>query len=166
MTEKFENYYQLVDVFNNDMSKFKCFDESSPGEEILFKSLTPIAIEILMRYLKPIINDICTELGSKEKVQKEIEEIKHLISNKSDNKIKEYKWKGVTIIDLLKGDYSFLKKKFILEHELVPSIDYYINDYKYPSIECSYPFSLKELYKVLIERGINILIDNYYSDNK
>ena len=107
-----------------------------------------------MRYLESIINDICIKFGSKEKASNEIEKIKNLAEFKGNNITTDYKYKDITLIDLLRGDYNFLKNKFILKYQMVPDINYYINNYTYPDAPITYPFSLKLMYHKILLRAI------------
>ena len=73
----------------------------------------------------------------------------------------EYNCKNISLIDLLTWDYTFLKEKFIIKEKNVLNNSHYVNNFNYEG-EIIYPFSLKESYHKLVERGINITISNYY----
>ena len=165
MEDTLKHYYTMIDIFNKNYRDHLNYDDDSEDEEF-FKLFNPICCSILMRYLEPIIEDICIKFDSREKVEKEIEKIKYLTESKGDNISTDYKFKDITLIDLLKGDYDFLKKKFILKYHLVPDINYYINNYTYPDTSVTYPFSLKLLYHKILLRAINNILDNYYMDKK
>ena len=168
MEDSLKNYYTIIDIYKknyNDLN-YDDDDENIDVDETFFKELNPICCPILMRYLEPIIKNICIQFDSKEKVVKEIEKIKNLAESKEGGISTDNKSKDITLIDLLKGDYNFLKNKFILEYVRVPNINYYVNNYTYPDAPITYPFSLKALYHAIVQRAINNIIDDYYMDNK
>ena len=72
---------------------------------------------------------------------------------------------NINLIELIKGDYFYLKENFIINTEFVLGNESYINNFSYPGTFDKYPFTLKELYKALVERGIYIIIDNYFLDH-
>jgi hypothetical protein len=128
--------------------------------------MSPINICLLLRCLEPIINVICIKFGSEKEALKEVNDIiKIFRANPEDEYIKDYKYEDVSLIDCLKGDYNFLKKKFVIENRFVPDINHYINNYIFPKTTLQYPFSIKDLYDILVERGIYILIHNYFESN-
>ena len=134
--------------------------DSEPIEIQFFKEycFCPISTSILMKYVEFIINNMCEKLNEKENVLKEIENLKNnheLISS-------EYKWKDIDIFDLIKGDYQYLIDKFIIKIDLVPNVESFVNNYSFPYETYVYPFSLKELYDKLLNRSINITVNNYF----
>ena len=167
MNDKLKNYYSLIDVYEIDNKDAIFFDDDDPIEEIFFKQMLPINTCLIVRYLEPIINDICKRVGSEEKAKKEINNLINLFKANSDEKsLKEYKNEDITLLDCLKGDYNFLKKKFIIEDRYVPDINYFLNNYTYPETTLTYPFSIKELYNMIVERGLKILVHNFFVSNK
>ena len=169
MENKFKKYYCIIDCYYRDKSKINFYDDDSETKnEYFFKNFQPINVCMIIQYLEFIIKDMYNKFNSTERIIKEIEDLKALI--KTDKTINEeflkYEWRGANLIDLLKGDYKYLKKVFIIEDKYVPDISYYINNYRYPSTDISYDFSLKELYFIFIDRGIDIILDNDYSKKK
>ena len=71
---------------------------------------------------------MCKKLIKKNNVINEIDNLK----NSANSASCEYNWKDVSLSELLKGDYNYLIEKFILRKDLVPDINYFINNYKYP----------------------------------
>ena len=164
MEDKLKTYFSLVDGYSLDKPKnFSYIDESEPEEISLFKQFCPIKIAVLMRDIKYIIEEMCKKFQVKEKV---LEEIKNLKNNIDNTNLSSYKWRDIDIKDLLKGDYKYLVDKVILDDDLVPDVNCYINKYDYLFETYIFPFSLKELYFLLLERGINIIINNYFYDLK
>ena len=158
MNDKLSTYYSLVNGFALDKPKDFCYIDESEKEEInIFKEFCPISISILMRDIKYIVNDMCEKLISKEEVIKTIDNIK-----KSKEATSAYKWKDVDLKELLNGDYQYLIDKFIFKIALIPNINFFVNNYKYPLDPVFYDFSLKELYHKLLDRGIQITINNYF----
>ena len=170
MNEKLKVYYSMVDMYDvNNMNNIKYlpFNESDTEEEDFFKHFFPISLDILMRYLKYIIYDICKKYIDKDKVLKEIEKLKKTISIDSKiNDTLDYTWNDVSLKELLKGDYNYLKAKFVLKFKDVPDYNSFINNFCYPMTELVYPFSIKELYRMVIERAINVAVNNYYYEKK
>ena len=163
MEDRLKTYYSLVDGYSlNKPENFDYIDESEPEEINLFKHFCPIKISVLMRDIEFVIEEMCKKLKIKEKV---LEEIKNL-KNDVDNNLSTYKWRDIDIKDLLKGDYKYLVDKVILKYDLVPNVNCYINKYDNLIKGYTYPFSLKELYFLLLERGINIMVNNYFEDPK
>ena len=159
MEDKFNTYYNLLNVYNLNRKKgISSKEELDPIEISFFKDFCPIKISVLMRDVEFVINNLCKKLLEKEKVLKEIESLK----NNHDLNSSEYKWKDIDIIDLLKGDYQYLIDKFIIRIDLVPNIESFVNYYCFPKQTYVYPFSLKELYYKLLYRSINITINNYF----
>ena len=165
MEDILKHYYTMIDIYNKNFRDNLNYDDDSEDEKF-FKLFNPICCCILMRYLEPIIKDICIRFETKEKAEKEIEKIKNLVESKGDNLSTDYKYKDITLIDLLKGEYNFLKNKFILKYQTVPDVNYYINNYTYPDAPITYPFSLKYMYHKILLRAINHIIDNYYNYKK
>lgn len=165
MEEKFKNYFPLIDYYNFEQ-KIEIYSESDTEEEEIFKYYFPMNIIILMRYLQNIIDIICEKLIEKEKVQQEIEKLKTMAKLSDGNKISSYKWKDIDLFDLLKGDFYYLKEKFILKKDDVPDYKAYINNFSFPNSDYVFPFSLKEIYHALLERAIDVTISNHYSKFK
>ena len=111
-----------------------------------------------MRDIKYVVEEICKKLQKKEKILEEIKKLK----NNLENNLSTYKWRDIDIKDLLKGDYKYLVEKLILKYDLVPDVNCYINKCDYLIENYVFPFSLKELYFLLLERGINIFINNFF----
>ena len=166
MDDKLKIYFPLVDIYKMNTNSFSYVDESDPVEVKFFKEFTPFFMDMLMKYLENIIYLICKNLKEKQKVIKEIEYIKTLVNTSQSNTFNftKYMWKNINLIELIKGDYFYLKKNFIINTEFVPDNESYINDFSYPGTIDKYPFTLKDLYRALVERGIYVTIDNYYSD--
>ena len=163
MDIKLKNYYSLIDLYKTDNDDIEYYNDNDPDEEIFFKNMLPINICMIERYLEPIINYICKKFGSEEKALKETDDIiKRFKSNSGDINLNEYKIGDISLIDFLRGDYNFLKKYFIIEDRYVPNINNYINNFTYPETDLTYPFSLKELFNMLVERGIKVFIHNYF----
>lgn len=161
------NNYSLIDIYLIDFKKICYFDENDPIEEIYFKMNLPINTCLIVRYLEPIIDDICKQFGSEEKSKKEVSDIINSFKENSyDKSLKDYKEGDISLLDCLRGDYNFLKKKFIIEDRYVPDISYFVNNYTYPDIKLEYPFSLKEIYDMIVQRGVKVLIHNYFVSNK
>ena len=100
---------------------------------------------------------MCENFSEKEKVK---EQIKVLYNEK--NCSKDFTWKNLILKEMINGNYTYLKEKFIIKHLKVPDNNHFINNYSFPEDNFIYPFSLKELYTKLLERGINVTISNYY----
>ena len=112
---------------------------------------------VLVNYLRTIIFDMCDKFKSKEKVREEINTLYNEV-----NDTKDFKWQNISLKKIIKGEYSYLREIFILKEFQVPDNEHFINNYCYPTTDIVYPFSLKELYAKLLDRGINITINNYY----
>ena len=158
MNDKFKDYYSIIDVF--DLSKrddihFHGENELDDSDFFLFYS--PFNMEVFMRYLQYIIYDMCDNMSSKENVQNELGS---LLDGKNTGK--DYKWKDISLLELIKGNYNYLIEKFVLKDYYVPNKDYFMNKFCYPDMETVYPFSLREFYFILLERGIDITINNYF----
>ena len=98
----------------------------------------------------------------KNKVEEEIEKVKYNINN-NINSCTIWKWKDITLVDLIKGELDFLKKNFIITNEMPIDKNSFINNNFIHPLNCeAYPFSLKELYYMLLYRGIFVSINNYY----
>ena len=100
---------------------------------------------------------MCDKFITKEKVRKEINTLYD-----ASNKSKDYKYKNISLKKIIKGEYSYLREIFKLKEFQVPDNKHFINNYCYPTTDIIDPFSLKELYSKLLDRGINITINNYY----
>ena len=162
MNDKFKDYYSIIDVFDlskRDNISFHDVDELDESDFFLFYS--PFNMEIFMRYLQYIIYDMCDNMPSKENVQNELES---LLDGKNTGK--DYKWKDISLLELIKGNYNYLIEKFVLKDYYVPDRSYFINNFCYPDMETVYPFSLKEFYFKLLERGIDITINNYFFEKR
>ena len=162
MVDKFEMYYCIIDTY--DLSKKDDINLDFPdySDVDLFFSFCPFNMTVLMRYLENTINKMCDELVIKEKVEKEIENFKKYKNDSSIKILKDYNWKNISLLELLKGNFSYLYEKFVVKHYEVPDNNSFIKNYCYPGSTMVYPFSLKELYDKLILRGITITINNYY----
>lgn len=162
MNDKFKDYYSIIDVFDlskRDNISFHDVDELDESDFFLFYS--PFNMAVFMRYLQYIIYNICDTMSTKENIEKEIES---LLDGKNSNK--DYKWKDISLLELIKGNYNYLIEKFVIRDDYVPDRSYFINNYCYPDMETVYPFSLKEFYFKLLERGIDITINNYFFEKR
>ena len=170
MNEKLKTYYSMVDMYDiNKMNKVEYlpYNESDTEEEEFFKDFFPINLDLLIRYLEHTIYDICKKFLDKEKVLNEIEKLKKEITNDLEiNDTSDYTWNDVSLKELLKGDYNYLKAKFLFKFKAVPDYNSFINYFCYPETELVYQFSIKELYSMVIERAINVVVNNYYSEKK
>ena len=162
MKDKFKNYFPLIDYFNFEQ-KADVFSENDTEEEEIFKYFFPMNITLLMRYLQNTIDIICEKFVEKEKISQEIEKLKTIAKSSEENKMSEYKWKDIDLVELLKGDYNYLKEKFVLKVDYIPDNKSYINNFSFPISEHVFPFSIKEIYHALLERAIDVTISNYYS---
>ena len=162
MNDKFKDYYSIIDVFDlskRDNISFHDVDELDESDFFLFYS--PFNTAVFVRYLQYIIYNICDTMSTKENIQKEI---KSLYEGKNTGK--DYKWKDISLLELIKGNYNYLIEKFVIRDDYVPDRSYFINNYCYPDMETVYPFSLKEFYFKLLERGIDITINNYFFEKR
>ena len=158
MEDKFSNYYILIDIYDETKEHdIPMNSEPHLSDENFFKWYSPFNMSIFFNYLRTIIFDMCDKFKSKEKVR---EEIKSLYNEKNNSE--DYKWKNISLKEMIKGEYSYLREIFILKEFKVPDNDHFINNYCYPMSDAAFPFSLKELYTKFLERGINIAINNYY----
>lgn len=165
MNENLKAYYSMVDMYDiKKMNRIEYlpYNKSDTEEEDFFKHFFPISLEILFRYLENIIYDICKKYIDKEKV---LNEIKKLNDSKINDAL-DYTWRDVSLKELLKGDYNYLITKFVLKFKDVPNYNSFINNFCYPETELIYPFSIKELYSMVIERAINVVVNNYYYEKK
>ena len=163
MEDKFKNYYLLIDKYDIEKN-VSFYAENKTEEETLFKYFFPMNLVMIIRYVDNIINKICEKLIDKEKVLNEIDKIKKLAKSSEKNNSPDYKWKNV--VEMIKGDFSYLKEIFILKDEDVPDKQSYINNFRYPNSEYIFPFSIEELYHVLLNRTLDVMISNYYSKKK
>ena len=163
MNDKLKTYYCCVDIYNINKKNLILYDESDSDEIQLFKHFFPINMSMLMRYLENIIYEICKKFVHKESVEKEINDLRN---DSKVNNFKDYKWKNVSLRQLFKGDFNYLTEKFILNNQDVPDYNSFVNQYCFPKTDYIYNFSIKELYNMLLERGINVTINNYYIQNK
>ena len=162
MENKFTKYYPKIDVFDITKTNNITYDTDSETEdESFFNAFFPFNTAILMNYLKFIIYEMCDNFVQKGKV---LEQIK-LLYNEEKNQ-KDFKWKDISLKELIKGNYTYLKQTFIIKHDIVPNNNFFINNYSFPEDNVIYPFSLKELYTIFLERGINITINNYYLEKE
>jgi hypothetical protein len=163
MVDKFKPYYIFVDHYILDKNITKIYEEESePLKVSFFKDFNPFNMAILMRYIKNIVNNMCKNLILKNKVEEEIEKVKYNINN-NINSCTIWKWKDITLVDLIKGELDFLKKNFIITNEMPIDKNSFINNNFIHPLNCeAYPFSLKELYYMLLYRGIFVSINNYY----
>lgn len=155
MVDIYENYYCLVDCYAkgaipSDMNK-------DSDEVFIFKLNCPIDIPLLMNYLGLIIGNMYKKLETKEKVMEEIEKIKKSLTNN------DYKWNKFSLKNMFENDYNYLISTDLLKPDLVPNITYFIEKYSHPEIkDLLYPFTIKQLFNILLNRAINICINNYY----
>lgn len=158
--DKFKKYYRFIDIYADLNMSSKDYEDEDEDDICYqcFEVMCPIYFGVLMNYLGFIIKKICSE-NSREVSEKIIQELK----NSSDENNDKYCYKDITIGKLFKGDYEFLKKHFIINPDYIKNE----NDFIYnltikdePSI--TYPFSLRELYNVLLPRAIKIRLDDYY----
>ena len=161
MEDKFKPYYILVDHILDKNIKKIYREESDPLEVSFFMDFKPFNMAIIMRYISNIINDMCKKLISKDKVEKEIENLKNNLNNNNTNN-NIWKWKNITLVDLIKGELDYIKENFILEDEMAHDENAFVNNFQHPGYIDTYPFSLKELYHILLNRGISVAINNYY----
>ena len=162
MNDKFKDYYSIIDVF--DLSKrdnISYHDDDELDDSDFFLFYSPFNMAVFMRYLQYIIYDMCDNMPSKENVQNELGS---LLDGKNTGK--DYKWKDISLLELIKGNYNYLIEKFVLKDYYVPNKDYFMNKFCYPDMETVYPFSLREFYFTLLERGISITINNYYFEKR
>lgn len=175
--KKFERYYFLINCYSdeiiskiNDLSDGKGKDvydddEIESGDIAFFRYDSPIDIRILMKYLRFIIMQMYLDLGSRENVEKAVEEIK----NGKINNEKKYKWKDIYLEDLFNADFYYLKKIFILKNDrndLIPDENSFLIKYSRPDYDYTWPFSLKELYYYFLTKGIEIFINNFDNNKK
>ena len=175
--KKFERYNFLINCYSdeiinkiNDLSNEKDKnvyddDEIESGDIAFFRYDSPIDIRILMKYLRFIIKQMYLDLGSRENVEKAVEEIK----NGKIKDGKKYKWKDIYLEDLFHSDFYYLKKVFILKNDrndLIPDENSFINKYSRPDYNYTWPFSLKELYYFFLIKGIDIFINNFDNNEK
>lgn len=155
---KFKMYYQFVDVYRNNYTSSDDFDDDENLQ--LYEIFDPIEFGLLIKYIDIIINKIYLE-NSRENAKKIIEEI---IKNPDKYKDK-YNYKEITLGGLLNANYNFLKNNHLIKVNIIKNENNFLQNLvfeKIPSI--TYPFSLKELYDVLLARAINIVFNNYYKN--
>ena len=158
MEDIYETYYWIIDCYAKGAIPYDIEKESD--ESKIFKISCPIDAPLLMNYLRIIIGDICKKFGTKERVMEEIKNIK------TSNTNKDYKWHEISLKNIMQGDYNYLISTYLLKSKLVPNITYYIEKYSHPFIKgLIYPFTIKQLFSILLDRGINICIHNYYLKN-
>jgi len=157
MEDKLSKYYFLIDTFDQSKPDININYDSIWDDETFFILFSPFNIAILINYLRTIIFEMCDKFITKEKVRKEINTLYD-----ASNKSKDYKYKNISLKKIIKGEYSYLREIFKLKEFQVPDNKHFINNYCYPTTDIIYPFSLKELYSKLLDRGINITINNYY----
>lgn len=175
--KKFERYNFLINCYSdeiiskiNDLSDKKGKDvydddEIESGDIAFFRYDSPIDIRILMKYLRFIIKQMYLDLGSRENVEKAVEEIK----NGKIKDGKKYKWKDIYLEDLFNADFYYLKKVFILKNDrddLIPDENSFIVNYSRPDYNFTWPFSLKELYCFFLTKGVEIFINNFDNNEK
>ena len=159
--DKFKDYYDMIDIYDIDKKKDIIFDKSS-SDANFFKHFSPFNLSGLMYYLKKIIYELCDKFNDKDKVQQEIQKMKNLLKEKKQDDLIDYKWKNISLLLLLKGDYIYLKDNFIIRSDYVPDIISFTNNFSYPNTSEVFPFSIKEIYAQFLDRGISITIKNYY----
>ena len=160
MEDKLSKYYFLIDTFdesNKPDINININYDSIWDDETFFILFSPFNMAVLVNYLRTIIFEMCDKFITKENVRKEINTLYDETNNSKD-----YKYKNISLKKIIKGEYSYLREIFILKEFQVPDNEHFINNYCYPTTDIVYPFSLKELYAKLLDRGINITINNYY----
>ena len=158
MEDKLSKYYFLIDTFDeSNKPDININYDSIWDDETFFILFSPFNMAILINYLRTIIFEMCDKFITKENVRKEINTLYDETNNSKD-----YKYKNISLKKIIKGEYSYLREIFILKEFQVPDNEHFINNYCYPTTDIVYPFSLKELYAKLLDRGINITINNYY----
>lgn len=160
MEDKLSKYYFLIDTFdesNKTDINININYDSIWDDETFFILFSPFNMAVLVNYLRTIIFEMCDKFITKENVRKEINTLYDETNNSKD-----YKYKNISLKKIIKGEYSYLREIFILKEFQVPDNEHFINNYCYPTTDIVYPFSLKELYAKLLDRGINITINNYY----
>ena len=71
MEDKFQEYYSMVDIYEEKQSKsFLHNEEKESSKAQFFKLFPPISIPVLINNLEIIINKLCQELGSKNLLKK------------------------------------------------------------------------------------------------
>ena len=160
MEDKLSKYYFLIDTFDeSNKPDININYDSIWDDETFFILFSPFNMAVLVNYLRTIIFEMCDKFVTKENVRKEINTLYDETNNSKD-----YKYKNISLKKIIKGEYSYLREIFILKEFQVPDNEHFINNYCYPTTDIVYPFSLKELYAKLLDRGINITINNYYFD--
>ena len=158
MEDKLSKYYFLIDTFDeSNEPDININDDSIWDDETFFILFSPFNMAVLVNYLRTLIFEMCDKFITKENVRKEINTLYD-----DTNNSKDYKYKNISLKKIIKGEYSYLREIFILKEFQVPDNEHFINNYCYPTTDIVYPFSLKELYAKLLDRGINITINNYY----
>ena len=158
MEDKLSKYYFLIDTFDeSNKPDININYDSIWDDETFFILFSPFNMAVLVNYLRTIIFEMCDKFITKEKVRKEINTLYD-----ASNNSKDYKYKNISLKKIIKGEYSYLREIFILKEFQVPDNEHFINNYCYPPTDVVYPFSLKELYAKLLDRGIHITINNYY----
>ena len=158
MEDKLSKYYFLIDTFDqSNKPDININYDSIWDDETFFILFSPFNMAVLVNYLRTIIFEMCDKFITKENVRKEINTLYD-----DTNNSKDYKYKNISLKKIIKGEYSYLREIFKLKEFQVPDNKHFINNYCYPTTDIIYPFSLKELYAKLLDRGINIIINNYY----
>ena len=158
MEDKLSKYYFLIDTFDeSNKPDININYDSIWDDETFFILFSPFNMAVLVNYLRTLIFEICDKFKTKENVRKEINTLYD-----DTNNSKDYKYKNISLKKIIKGEYSYLREIFILKEFQVSDNEHFINNYCYPTTDIVYPFSLKELYAKLLDRGINITINNYY----
>ena len=151
--DKFKNYYSFIDAFGDSDLEYE-----DDVHSILFELSKPIHFGVLMNYLGLIIRELCHG-NTRETSEKIIEDIKK--SPNQNNDI--YHYNDITIGRLFNADYEFLKKHFIINWDLIKNEKDFNNNLHFENApDIIYPFSLRELYNVLLPRAIKIRLDDYY----
>lgn len=162
MEDKLSKYFILIDIFDKINKPDIAYDsDSDSDDDWFFIHFSPFNMAVLVNYLRIIIFYMCDKFATKEKVRKEITTLYN-----EANDSKDFKWQNISLKKIIKGEYSYLREIFILKEIEVPDNEHFINNYCYPNTDVVFPFSLKELYIKLLERGINITINNYFFERK
>ena len=161
--EKYSIYYPMVDCYR--FKEFKYYDdEKDPDEAIIFKLECPFEIGVLMNHLYNIILRMYKDLGSREKVENEIEKIK---KNPIDSNYKKYYYRFIILSDLFHADYKYLKENYLIKQYLVPDEKSFYKPFSHPDLpDIICPFSINEFYYKILPRAINIIIKNVYDENE
>ena len=161
--DKYKKYYSFIDCFGVHYSYPKELQKYEDDDEYLcFEFANPIYFDVLMNYLEFIMRQLCHG-NSRETSEKIIDEIKNTPDANND----KYHYLDITLGSLVNADYEFLKKHFIIKWDLIKNENDFNNNLHFEEApDIIYPFSLRELYNVLLPRAIKVTLDNYYIKKK